>query len=250
MKRNIHSIMNVHIILLYLPLMQCFQPNRSKLYLPKNKIHELPKSAQINRNVKIFSKKDDESDSDERTGMNDAFKSLDALSSLDFGDIKEEDPKSKTTDLIADKDLLKNVKTEPSDDKDEVKLYTEIVKEMENEGEDGIYDNIMGELKDSPSSSSSSAKNVLSDADGIGSVLGRDENEETLTVTEITQNTDEFMKRALEEAMDEVNSDKDAKLPEGILDDAEMMKEINAIFDRANEKILDSVAEMKAEQVR
>ena len=250
-------------LLLNLDLIHSFQPHLSKFHLPKNTLI-LSKSAVVasygktHKDLKRLSKKNDQNEEDDdRTGMNDAFKSLDSLSYLDFDDLK--DDKKSTTNLKADEQLLKDVSiTKDSDDQDEVKFYSEIVQELESEGEDGIYDNIMGEMKESSSSASSSSTKdiVLSDADGIGSVLGQDESEETLTAVEISQNTDEFMKRALEEAMDEVklkNSDGDgqnAKLPKGILDDAEMIKEINAIFDRANEKILSSVAEMKAEQVR
>ncbi len=256
MKLSLSPLVAV-LLLNHLDLIQSFQPYLSRLHLPKNTISIIQSKYSASKQHKRLAKQNEEEEKDDRTGMNDAFKSLDALSSLDFGN----DKKATTTNLKADEQILKDVNSSSggsSDDQEEVKLYTEMVEELESDGEDGIYENIMGDMKDSSSSSSSSpAPSVLSDADGIGSVLGQDENEETLTAVEISQNTDEFMKRALEEAMDEVklkstnenNDGKNAKLPKGILDDAEMMKEINAIFDKANEKILDSVAEMKAEQV-
>ena len=276
MKRHLSPMLHAPILLANLHLIQAFQPQIPNLLvrLPtnsnsiKHQVVFTNKSASVrpqNDFHKRFSKQNGDTDDDDRTGMNEAFKSLDALSSFDLSDLQDDigvDKVNKsTTNLKADEKILKGVSSSESsnsvDDQNEVKIYTEIVEELESEGEDGIYENIMGDLKDSPvssSSSSSSTKSIFADADGIGSV-GQDENEETLTAVEISQNTDEFMKRALEEAMDEVklksseDGKVDAKLPEGILDDAEMMKEINAIFDRANDKILDSIAEMKDEQV-
>lgn len=272
MKRHLSPMLHAPILLANLHLIQAFQPQLPNLLvrLPtksnskKNQVVFTNGSASVSCPKylnKRFSKENADTEDDDRTGMDEAFKSLDALSSLDMNDLKDDigvDKGNKsTTNLKADENILKDVSSSESsnsvDDQDKVKIYTEIVEELENEGEDGIYENIMGDLKDSPTSSST--KSVLADADGIGSI-GQDENEETLTAVEISQDTDEFMKRALEEAMDEVklksseDGKGDTKLPEGILDDAEMMKEINAIFDRANEKILDSIAEMKDEQVR
>merc|ERR1712038_785902 len=135
-----------------------------------------------------------------------------------------------------------------SSSSDQAKLYTEIYEELKKGGEDGIYDNIMDEMTDSNNTNGKGGR-VIKDADGIGSLV---KEEETLTAVEISQDTDMLMKRALEEAMDEVKSKAPepgrSDLTESILDDKEMMKEINAIFDRANEQLLDSIAEIKDEQ--
>lgn len=249
------------------------------LYLPsvkvlKNKIHLESKR----------SEDEEENNEDERTGMNDAFKSLDGLSALDFGDLLEE-RKPTTTNIQAADDVLKNIKqgsastsgncnsdsSGSNSDAEEIKLYKEIYQELESDGEGGIYDNIMDEMTGSSSSSSSSSiggrsssddntksastdrQKVLIDADGIGS-LSKEDDETLLTAVEISQDTDEFMKRALEEAISEVqlkeiSENKDISLPDNIFNDKEMMKEINAIFDRANEKLMKDIAEIKKEQV-
>ena len=205
--------------------------------------------------------------------MSEAFKSLNELSSLDFADLPE-DKKKTDTNIKADGDLLKdvreiNAKSSSSETatETEVKIYSEMYQELETEGEDGIYNNILGELTESGSSTgsnagvgfgkSTSSSKVVKDEDGIGS-LSQQDDEVTLAAVDISsQNTDEFMKKALEEAMQEVNDKnpnpgagaRDA-LPENILNDKEMMDEINAIFDRANDKLMAGIAGIRDEQVR
>ncbi len=196
--------------------------------------------------------------------MKGAFKSLDSLSSLDLGDLKDDAKKAGDCVIKADDAVLKAVTSttssssnsisnsdgDSSSSNDEVKLYSEIYEELEKDGVDGIYDNIMGEMTGSTDTANNGDR-VMKDADGIGSLV---QEEETLTAVEISQDTDELMKRALEEAMDEVKSKAPnpggSDLTDSILDDEEMMKEINAIFDRANEQLLESIAEIKDEQVR
>jgi len=221
--------------------------------------------------IKSKSKDDDNDMDDERTGMDDAFKSLDGLSDLDLSDLMDDDSSTKRNvdrknNIQADAELLKSFQqrsstTSSSSSNDgasdiategEMKLYQEMFQELETEGEDGIYDGIMDEMTSSTDGSDSKSSRVLNDADGIGSLANNEE--DTLTAVEISQDTDEFMKRALEEAMSEVkgstSSKKNAAFTESILKDEDMMKEINAIFDRANERLLNSIAEIKNEQVR
>ncbi len=190
---------------------------------------------------------------DDRTGMEDAFSSLNELSSLGSND---DTTKVSQTNIKADIDLLTNLDTSSEkSSEDEIKLYRDLMQELETEGEDGIYDNILDEL--SISENNSKSTRVFKDVDGIGSLVN--DEEEILTAVDISQNTDELMNKALEEAMKEVsvttsenidNIDKEiVSLPESILNDEEMMKEINAIFDRANEKLLDGISEIRQEQV-
>lgn len=226
------------------------------------------------------------SHNDERTGMKDAFQSLEGLSSLEDLDssFSTSESKKKPNITLDDiKTVLQEAKDKTNDDNtssttigkefnsnedmEELKLYSDMYKEME-ENEDGalIYGDILGELKgeneyDDLSTSndkktSASGKGfgkikVMNDADGIGSISkSSDTDEEELRAVELSQDTDEFMRQALEEAMQEVGKDDKArdKLAAEIIKDEEIMKEINAIFDRANEELLKGVAEIKAEQ--
>lgn len=252
------------LLVIQLPSSTPFQPIYRRTHIiaanhrksnPKNPYHFL-----------LLSKKSSEgagdNEDDDRAGMNDAFQSLDGLSSLDLGDLKDDTKKADGSDIKTD-ELLKTVSSAISNSgstdtsrnsdigsssSDEVKLYSEIYEELEKEGEDGIYDNIMGDMIGSTNTDDNGDR-VMKDVDGIGSLV---QEEDTLTAVEISQDTDELMKRALEEAMDEVKSKApnpgNSDLAESILDDKEMMKEINAIFDRANEKLLDGIAEIKNEQ--
>merc|ERR1712038_2175313 len=89
----------------------------------------------------------------------------------------------------------------------------------------------------------------MDDADGIGQLISDEMDQEQLTAVELSQDTDEFMKKALEEALSEARTKSpDASNPNSILNDAEMMEEINAVFDKANEQLLESIAEIREEQ--
>lgn len=234
---------------------------------------------------KSSSNDDDDNDDDEQTGMKNAFQSLEGLSSLnDIESTFLSSPSSETKkkpNMTPEeiKAVLQQASStnsfsrdlNPNEEMEELKLYSGMYKEMEeNEDEDGasIYGDILGELKGEKdddglsmnveNKASTSGKGfgktkVMNDADGIGSITRGDNDDddmEVLRAVELSQDTDEFMRQALEEAMQEVGkNDKGGdKLAAEILKDEEMMREINAIFDRANEELLKGVAEIKAEQ--
>lgn len=162
------------------------------------------------------------------------------------------------------------------------KVYADLLREMETTGEDGIYSNILGDLNSSSSSNirdhvvippavadadsllidedgtvdeSLISASVLDDADGIGETLfGKIENDDTYAEDNVDSfsGSEQMMKQALQEALIEVR--KNAPLdpasdPKSILNDKEMMKELNAIFERANAQLLASISEIREEQV-
>ena len=238
--------------------------------------------------TKLYEQKQDQDQEDERSGMEKAFLSLDDLSSLDIG-TPAKSSESKLFNNLDDIDIESTLKEQEEKGEmslDELNLYKEMYDEVEQKGGDdtsSIYDDILGEMtipEETPtsttqtvkssagkgfgasSSKSSKPKSIspLVDADGIGAINANDD-EEQLTAVELSQDTDEFMRRALEEAL----SDASANLPEGlttkdkaaivdnidadsILEDEELMKEINAIFDRANDQLIAGVSDIKAEQ--
>ena len=55
------------------------------------------------------------------------------------------------------------------------------------------------------------------------------------------------MEQAVSEALEEARQ-QSSDVPTSIRDDEELMKEINEIFDKANDKLMESVKEMKAQQ--
>uniref|UniRef100_A0A7S1ZUT5 Uncharacterized protein n=2 Tax=Trieres chinensis TaxID=1514140 RepID=A0A7S1ZUT5_TRICV len=126
---------------------------------------------------------------------------------------------------------------------------------MESEGgEDGLYSTILGEM-----GGEGGAPAVMNDADGIGSTAAADDE----TILKFKggagpgeggePDVEEFMTRALQEAVSEARSQTPQEVAEAaqtdsILDDEEMMREINELFDSANQKLVDSIKEIQREQ--
>jgi len=162
--------------------------------------------------------------------------------------------------------------TSGSKTEDEVKVYSDLLREIETQGEDHIYDDVLGELQsvsggyvptaeadadaDIPTYfdtieeavDAQEKQMVLDDADGIGTL---NDDLTVLSVSNLGGDTDEMMRRALQEALAEArkNAPEDpASDPNSILNDEEMMREINAVFDRANEQLLASIAQIREEQ--
>ena len=216
-------------------------------------------------------------DQDERAGMQDAFSSLDDLSSLDLGTPAKSSESKINLDLASvDVDKILKEQEEEGDGltQDEVNLYKDMYQEMENDEGDSVYGDILSELSgdvtttettdSTPRSTSgkgfgkleinSSPTKPLNDADGIGALSSNQDDNEQLTAVELSQDTDEFMRRALEEALDDAKIQTQTAgagssiVDESILDDEEFMKEINAVFDRANEKLIKGVSEIREEQ--
>lgn len=219
---------------------------------------------------KLYNK---EQDDDELTGMEKAFASLDEIGSLDL----ESPVKKLNVDLDADMDTTlspEELAKKGDLSTDEIKLYKEMYQEIEQGAGEEVYGDILGELNDemTESTSTSTSKPApapatsintttagigfgktssppapLDDADGIGAINMDDE--EQLTAVELSMNTDEFMRKALEEALAEAKSQtKSTTIDESLLNDKELMNEINAVFDKANDKLMAGVDDMKSEQ--
>jgi vacuolar-type H+-ATPase subunit I/STV1 len=173
------------------------------------------------------------------------------------------------------------------------KVFLEMQSELSTRGEEGLYDDILGDLsgdvEDVTTFSSAvtdddvtdlgraldeaSDNLVLSDADGLGL---DDETPLTLTTADVTNDVltqdvepslsmEDFMSKAVTEALTEVNAAEDltgdsnassdagstqnmALAAEQLLEDEQLRKEIEDIFDKAGEKLRMEVAAMKKEQ--
>jgi len=214
---------------------------------------------------------------DQREGMADAFAALDGLTSDDFDDLR---PTSSLEDVVA-----RSTNMEQS-----AKVFMEMQTELSARGEDGLYDDILGDLSgdidDLNTVSTAVAEDdltelgnaldeasVLSDADGLGSGDG---SSATLTTADVTNDVlsqdvepslsmEDFMSKAVNEALTEVSAAEDlarentspedmgetkdiAVAAEQLLEDEQLRKEIEDIFDRAGEKLRMEVAVMKKEQ--
>ena len=220
---------------------------------------------------------DDSFQNDQREGMADAFSSLDGLTADDFDDLR---PLSSTA--------ATDITSSSVDMEESAKIFMEMQSELSIKGEGGVYDDILGDLSNPNINSSDrgevtslgqaldDAVDVLNDADGLGTTAV----EPPLTTTAdvmtdvLTQDInpsmsmDEFMSSAIQEAVEAV-SDIDeesagvvsssgepgrtsdiAKTTEQLLEDEELRREIESIFDKAGDKLLLEVEAMKKEQVR
>jgi len=202
--------------------------------------------------------------------MDSAFESLNSLSSDDFG-IESKSAISPNGDITN----VDKISATP----EELKLYSDMYQELESDGEKGIYDRILGDLQGEDSTNNGVQSEVeqdnyatfdtieerldavdsslLEDADGIGIFgAGIEDLSSTTVDTDInildSEDTDAFMKKAFEEALDDARRaaplDNIATDPQSILNDQEMLREINDVFDRANDKLLAGLAEIREEQ--
>lgn len=214
---------------------------------------------------------------DQREGMADAFAALDGLSADDFDDLK---PTS----------ALEEVVSSTTNMEQSAKVFMEMQAELSTRGEDGVYDDILGDLSGDindlntvsaavPEDDVTELVNaldeasVLSDADGLGSGDG---SSATLTTADVSNDVltqevepslsmEDFMSKAVTEALTEVAAAKDlsgvntppedmgdtkdiAVAAEQLLEDEQLRKEIEEIFDRAGDKLRMEVAAMKKEQ--
>lgn len=220
---------------------------------------------------------------DQREGMADAFAALDGLTADDFDDLKP---------ISSIGDASSNTSPGDADMEASAKVFLEMQSELSTRGEEGLYDDILGDLsgdvEDVTTFSAvtdddvtdlgraldeASDNLVLSDADGLGV---DDETPVTLTTADVTNDVltqdvepslsmEDFMSKAVTEALTEVNAAEDltgdsnvssdagstqnmALAAEQLLEDEQLRKEIEDIFDKAGEKLRMEVAAMKKEQ--
>jgi len=218
---------------------------------------------------------------DQREGMVDAFAALDGLTADDFDDLK---PLS----LLGDA-AISSATTGKTNMEQSAKLFMEMQSELSTRGEEGVYEDIIGDLSGDvddlqtfsaavPEDDVTELGNaldeasILSDADGLGS---GDDYSGALTTADVTNDVltqdvepslsmEDFMSKAVTEALTEVAAAEDltgdntlsntretkdiAIAAEKLLEDEQLRKEIEEIFDRAGEKLKMEVAAMKKEQ--
>jgi len=202
--------------------------------------------------------KTDDDDSDSEKGMDSAFKSLNELTSLDddtaFDREKMKELVSKNAGKSGDKvleikleDMEGNKEVPPEN---EMKMYSEMLSELESEGgENKMYSNIMGEL---------------SGETGKEFVPPPEELEESILLEEATlyedvdgiseESKQDVMQKAIQEAVQEATAmkagDEDVEaLRDIVREDEELKKEVEELFEIANQKLLDAVDEIRQEQI-
>jgi len=161
-------------------------------------------------------------------GMEDAFHQLDELKSLDEDESAFPDRKKKQDEAFAKAmkalDLKDIAKEEAAPIEMEVELYKGLASEMETMTETDIIAGIKTDLGGTPSSF------PMFDPS--------------------TRDTEKFMEEALEQALEEAEKKAQMEInKDSLLDNKEIMKEIEKIFDKANTDLLAGIEEMRMEQV-
>jgi hypothetical protein len=192
--------------------------------------------------------------------MNEAFRQLDALDSL----FDDDDDKNKKSSNNSEKvQLDQEAKAafgdaEKASLEDEAKLFSSMLQDSEQD-ESELYSNVMKDMGGTPKEQSGDNNNKKKEPSVIvqdvirGNALGND-GKDLLKDSNISiEDKEQFLNQAIQEAMDEASKmspESKKSLGDNILDDEEIMKEIEEIFEKGNEKLLASLEEIRQEQVR
>jgi hypothetical protein len=196
----------------------------------------------------------DEDDDDEtcpKPGMAEAFRQLDALDSLLATPVPPPMPKKALPKIDPPA-----VQAPPMEQ--QVQLYSEMVQELEEKDETGLYTDVLQDLGGSLSTSNTATKpsapstttTTVTTTPTIATASWLDDWGTTPPTESSSSNpsTDRFMEQALREAIKEVQLN-NPQVSKSILNDQEIMAEIEAIFDAGNEKLMESLEEIRQEQV-
>lgn len=171
--------------------------------------------------------------------MEDAFRQLEKLESIDNmdldlgggdsdGDASQEQRQKKTRDTAfakAMKELnLKDIASSspPASAESEAELYKDMAEELSMaESEEDLKADLTLDLED------------------------------VVVTSSIDTNNEEFVNKAIEEALkDAKDQNENVGDKEAFLDNKEIMSEIEKIFDRANDQLMEGLEEIRTEQVR
>jgi hypothetical protein len=184
----------------------------------------------------------DGEDSAQDGAMADAFRQLESLdaSSL-LGDAAGSQADLSVPPIMTSLSMgeEKLAAAEPPSLETEAKVYQNYLQEVEGRSEEDLYGDMLSDMggSSSPSRAKASASSASSSS-AVGS-----------SSSISNSNNDELWNRALEEAMEDVKLNNPG-ITDSIMDDAGFRKEIEAIFERGNDKLLESLEEIRKEQVR
>jgi hypothetical protein len=186
-----------------------------------------------------MSRADDSSDDGDPAqdgAMADAFRQLESLEASSLMDDAGGDqadlstPPARTSISMGEEKL---VTAEPPSLETEAKVYQDYLQEVEGKSEEDLYGDMLADMGGSSSTTRSTATVVSPSRSSSVS----------------SNNNDELWNRALEEAMGDVKLNNPG-ISDSIMDDAAFRKEIEAIFERGNDKLLESLEDIRKEQVR
>lgn len=186
----------------------------------------------------LCAKKDGEDD-DTQDGMAEAFRELEALGPLGDDDFQPKSTIDDTRKGFQEVDVELPLKSDATPEA-QVRLYKDMYTESEK-GETELYSDLLSDMGGTPP-----APKPVEPFE-----------EEPVELIESLKRTPEdldmFMNNALAEALAEARSKTPGELAldaENALNDKEMMKEIEQVFEKANKELLASIEEIRTEQVR
>lgn len=155
-------------------------------------------------------------------------------------------------EMLNDLDVVTEIKSGGSKStEEEVKMYADMLGELSDKGEEGIYDKLRMDL-----TASGVNLDTLMDAAEADSESGDDDDDEAIRRPnppeqkfEIEENQDEMIDRIMKEALEEAQGASPEIEIDSLEDNEEMMKEINALFDRAAVEMKAAAAQIKQDQV-
>jgi hypothetical protein len=200
------------------------------------------------------SQKKDE-DSDNAPGMAEAFRQLDALNSLD--DPEEYVPAPAKIHVVDVNVSLPSSSISPEQD---FVVYKDMVQELESDQDASAYSEVLDELGGSALQTDDTYSQVMVELGGAAVVKQRpkelsetsDGHDDVVLISSSLEeaSNEQILEDALKEALSEVHLNNPRISDMSILDDKEIMREIEAVFDAGNAKLLESLDEVRREQVR
>ena len=188
--------------------------------------------------------------------MNDAFRQLESLGSLDDDDDLAAAAAAAKKKVQLDeqaKAALSDVEA-PSLEK-EAAAFTKMLSDDDQDAYQDVMSDLGGTPKefDAASNPSSSGK---SQASRTSVSVIEDASPSQQSIPKSEEDPESFMNQAIQEALEEARSmsptepgGSGRKMSDSILDDEEIMKEIEEIFEKGNEKLMASLEEIRKEQV-
>jgi hypothetical protein len=213
-----------------------FAPRPTLQFAPRTRI-------QRGENICVVAAKDKMNSEDEEetlTGMDAAFRQLGALDSLG-----EKGTQSSTTTVQLDEASKAELKNEAPSLEQQVKLFKGLLEDSEQDQGD-LYSDVIKEMGGTPVEQQfPPEQQIIVEETTLPTSSNSD-------IPPSEQDTQKFMDRAIQEALEDARkmAPGDArKMSDSILDDEEIMKEIEEIFERGNEKLMAGLEEIRQEQV-
>jgi hypothetical protein len=188
--------------------------------------------------------------------MAEAFRQLGALNSLDD---PEEYVPAPAKIHVADVNVSLSSSSNISPEQDFV-VYKGMVEELENDQDASAYSEVLDELGGSALQTDDTYTQVITELGGAAAVKQRpkevpkasNREDEVFVVSSAPAEAtnEQILEDALKEALAEVHLNNPRISDMSILDDKEIMREIEAVFDQGNAKLLESLEEVRREQVR